>query len=106
MKKLLMLPAIVLGAASLVLSASAVAANYHHRTVNPVTGLATGVLNAGGTVITGVGQATVGVASGVAHGTAYFANGVARTTTGALGLRPAKGYHRHYYNGTTVRHSH
>ena len=100
MKKLLILPAIVLGAASFTLGAGVVQAN------NPVTGLATGVVNAGGAVITGVGHATVGVVKGVAHGTTYLVNGVARTTTGALGVKSTKVYHRSavHHHGTTVNH--
>ena len=78
MKTILILPAVVLGAASLVLSTSVVAEtqHYNHQPVNPITGLA----HATGTVVSGVGHVAVGVVSGVAHGTAYIFNGVAHTT--------------------------
>ncbi len=79
MKTILILPAIVLGAASLAMSTAVIANTNTHQTkpVNPVTGL----VNATGSVITGVGHVTLGAVGGVAQGTAYVLNGVAHTTS-------------------------
>lgn len=93
MKTIMILPAIVLGAASLVLSTGVVAGT--RNSVNPVTGIA----NATGNVISGVGHVATGVVGGVgygatqvvkgvAHGTTYIVNGVVHTTAGILSGGP------------------
>ena len=73
MKTIMILPAFVLGAASLALSTSVVAGTYTHH---PIRGIAHGT----GEVVSGVGHVAVGVVGGVAHGTAYVVKGVANTT--------------------------
>lgn len=82
MKKLSLLPAIVLGATAFFLSTSVVAGTYNHtsKPVDPVTGF----FHATGAVVSGVGHAAVGMVGGVAHGTAYVVHGVAHTTTHIL----------------------
>ena len=80
MKTILILPAIILGAASFALSTSVVAGTYSKQPVDPVTGF----FHATGDVVSGVGKAAVNVVGGVAHGTAYVVKGVAHTTTTAL----------------------
>lgn len=71
------LPAIVIGAASLVLSSSVIAGTSTSQPVEPVAGL----FHATGSVLSGVGRAAVGVVGGVAHGTAYVLHGVTHTST-------------------------
>lgn len=81
MKTILILPAIVLGAASLGLSTSAVAAKYTDtRPVGPVPGF----FNATGHVISDIGKGAARVVGGVAQGTGYVVRGVAHTTTGVV----------------------
>lgn len=75
------LPAIVIGAASLVLSSSVIAGTNTSQPVEPVAGL----FHATGSALSGVGHAAVGVVGGVvggvAHGTAYVLRGVTHTST-------------------------
>lgn len=72
MKTKLMLPALTLGTVLLALSSGVTAGSFH-----PVGT----VVNATGTVISGVGNATVGVMRGIAGGTAYVLNGFSSPST-------------------------
>ncbi len=103
MKARLIIPAIVLGAASFALSTGALASTglvtdtvtTSGKVVKGVgrttAGLATGV---GGTVIGGVGKLTTGVMGGVAHGTGRVLKGVGDTTSGWVSHRPMHKAHQ------------
>lgn len=68
------LPAIVLGAASLSVSTTLMAGD-----------LFTGIGNATTSVVRGVGNATTYVVDGVVHGTKYVTHGVVHTTKAVMG---------------------
>ena len=87
MKIIALIPALVLGAASIALSTSALAND-------PVTG----VLNATGDVLNGVGNAAGSVAGGVANGTADVARGTNRALTGGHRYRGHHHHHHHYHH--------
>ena len=73
MKMLSLVPAIVLGVASLALSASTFAG----QSADPLTGLANGT----GQVLTGIGNAAGSVVVGIVKGTSDVVNGVANGTS-------------------------
>ena len=76
MKTLLILPAIVLGAASLVMSTSALAMSRDTTSPDPLTGL----VRSTGHFLVGVGHGTAHVVGGVVHGTGKLVTGVAHGT--------------------------
>ena len=106
MKTSLILPTIILGAASLLLSTGALAtASYTQSTrhVDPVTGLVTstegllvGVGNASVGLVGGVVRGTGHVIGGVEKGTMHVVKGVAHTTTGVV-----SGHHYHHHHHHT-----
>ena len=80
MKTLLVLPAIVIGAASLVFSAGAIAESRDITSSNPVTGL----VNATGHALYAVGHGTVNAVTGVAYGTGKVVKGAVHGTEHAI----------------------
>lgn len=80
MKILVVLPAIVIGAASLVFSAGALAESRDTTSSNPVTGL----VHATGHAISAVGHGTVNAVAGVAHGTGKVVTGAVHGTEHAI----------------------
>ena len=90
----LILPAIILGAASLGLSASVVAGTSTNTPADPVTGF----FHATGKVVSGVGHATANVVGGVVHGTAHVVGGAVHTTGKVLSGHNTKTMHHQVKN--------